>query len=144
MKKWLVMLCACLALGLVAAGCGDDDDGSSESSATPEQTTPAAQTDTDANGKDGAAGASAKPTQVAIVDNDYDPKNVTVPSGTTITWTNTGNLPHTVTKEDGPGSGFDSDTIDPQGTFELKVDKPGTINYVCTIHSGQEGSITVE
>ena len=26
MTKWLAMLMACLALGLVVAGCGDDDD----------------------------------------------------------------------------------------------------------------------
>ena len=140
MKQLLAVICAVLALGLVAAGCGDDDDSSGDGggrAATSEQT---ATTEKQASG----GGAAAKPVEIEVVDIDYDPKDETVPSGTTVKWTNTGDLPHTVTKQDGPGPDFDSGTLQPGDTYEETFTTPGTIAYHCTIHSGQDGSLTVE
>jgi plastocyanin len=137
MKKWLAPFCACIVLGLVAAGCGGDDDdscGDSGSATTTEQTSTTEKT----------GGAAAKTAAVDIVDIDFEPKEVTVPKGATITWTNTGNLPHTVTKDGGPGEDFDSGSLSPGDTFKLTVSKAGKIDYLCTIHSGQTGSITVQ
>ena len=37
MKRWLALLLACLALGLVVAGCGDDDDDDGGDAQTTEQ-----------------------------------------------------------------------------------------------------------
>jgi plastocyanin len=141
MKQLLAMICAALALGLVAIGCGGDDDDSSGdggSAATAEQTTT---TEKQASGGGGAAG---KQVAVEVVDIDYDPKNATVPAGATVKWTNTGDLPHTVTKEDGPGPDFDSGTLQPGDTYEETFTTPGQIAYLCTIHSGQDGSLTVQ
>jgi plastocyanin len=137
-KSWLVLICACLVLGLAIAGCGDDDEDSGGSAATTEQTATTEQAG--GSGGDAAGGTEA----VDIVDIDYEPRAVTVPKGTTITWTNTGRLPHTVTKDDGPGPDFDSDTVDPGGTFEQTFDTPGKIDYICTIHDNQRGSVTVQ
>ena len=138
MKQLLAAICAALALGLVAVGCGDDDDsGDGGSAATTEQP---ATTEKQASGDGAAAG---KPVAIEIVDNDYDPKDETVPSGATVKWTNTGDLPHTVTKEDGPGPDFDSGTLQPGDTYEETFTTPGEIAYLCTIHSGQDGSLTV-
>lgn len=135
--KLLATICAALALGLVATGCGDDDDsGDSGSAATTEQP---ATTEKQAGG-----GAAGKQVAVEIVDIDYDPKDESVAKGTTVKWTNTGNLPHTVTKEEGPGPDFDSGTLQPGDTYEETFTTPGKIAYHCTIHSGQDGSITVE
>jgi plastocyanin len=141
MKRLLTMLCACLALGLVATGCGGDDDDSGDgggAAATTEQTAP---TETQPSG-----GADAAGEQVAIevVDIDYEPREETLAAGTTVTWTNTGDMPHTVTKQDGPGADFDSGTLDPGDTFEQTFDTPGEIAYHCTIHPQQTGSVTVE
>lgn len=140
MKQFLAAISACLVLGLVAVGCGDDDSdsGDSGSATTAEQTTT---TEKQASGGGAAAG---KQVAVEIVDIDYDPKDESVAKGTTVKWTNTGNLPHTVTKEEGPGPDFDSGTLQPGDTYEETFTTPGKIAYHCTIHSGQDGSITVE
>ena len=138
MKQLLAAICAALALGLVAVGSGDhDDSGDGGSAATTEQP---ATTEKQASGDGAAAG---KPVAIEIVDIDYDPKDETVPSGATVKWTNTGDLPHTVTKEDGPGPDFDSGTLQPGDTYEETFTTPGEIAYLCTIHSGQDGSLTV-
>lgn len=139
MKQLLAVLCAALALGLVAAGCGDDDDSGDGggAAATTEQT---ATTEKQASGGDAGDGGQV---EIEVIDNDYDPKDATVPVGATVKWTNTGNLPHTVTKQDGPGSEFDSDTLQPGDSYEETFDSAGTIAYHCTIHAGQEGSLTV-
>jgi plastocyanin len=139
-KSWLAPFLACLVLGLAVAGCGgDDDDGDSGgSAATTEQTA----TTEKAGGSGGGAATTAK--KVDIVDIDYEPRDITVAKGTTITWTNAGQLPHTVTKENGPGSDFDSDTVQPGDTFEQKFDTAGKIDYICTIHDNQRGSVTVQ
>jgi len=142
MKQFLAATCACLALGLVAVGCGGDDDsdsGDSGSAATTEQTTT-----TEKKAASGGGAAAGKPVAVKIVDIDFDPKDATAKKGVTVKWTNTGKLPHTVTKEDGPGADFDSGTLQPGDTFEETFTSPGKIAYHCTIHSGQNGSITVQ
>ena len=138
-KSWLVPFLACLVLGLAVVGCGgDDDDDSGGSAATTEQT---ATTEKAGGSGDGAA---AKTATAEIVDIDYEPRDLKVAKGTTVTWTNTGQLPHTVTKENGPGPDFDSDTVDPGDTFEQRFDTPGKIDYICTIHDNPRGSVTVE
>ena len=139
MKKLLVLLTACLALGLTFAACGgddDDDDGGGSAS-----TTTTEQTDTGGGGATKPSGGSET---VDMKDIQFVPKNVTVKAGTTITWTNSDQVAHTVTKEGGPGADFDSGNVDPGGTFEQTFDEPGKVDYVCTIHPGQAGTITVK
>jgi plastocyanin len=138
MKQLLAAICAALALGLVAVGCGDDDDsGDSGSATTAEQP---ATTEKQAAG----GGAAAKQVAIDIVDIDYEPKDATAKKGVTVKWTNTGDLPHTVTKQEGPGPDFDSGTLQPGDTYEETFTTPGKIAYHCTIHSGQDGSLTVQ
>jgi len=140
MKQLLAALAICLTLGLVATGCGGDDDNgdSGDSAATTEQT---ATTEKQASGGGAAAG---KPVEIEIVDIDYDPKDATAKKGATVKWTNTGKLPHTVTKDGGPGADFDSGTLQPGDTYEQTFATAGKIDYLCTIHSGQTGSVTVQ
>ena len=137
MKKLLALLIACLALFVAACGDDDDDEGATNGGTA----APAETTDTGAAPTDMGAGGATK---VDIPSISFDPESVTVKSGTTVTWTNSDDLPHTVTKEGGPGPDFDSGTIEPGGEFEQTIEGKGEIDYVCTIHPGQEGSITVE
>ncbi len=77
-------------------------------------------------------------------DIQYVPKDVTVKKGGTVTWTNSDTVAHTVTKESGPGAEFDSGNLDVDATFEQKFTAPGKVNYVCTIHPNQTGTVTVK
>jgi plastocyanin len=142
MKTLLVTLCACLALGLVAAGCGDDNDDGDSAAAPETQEQPAepAATEEEPTGG-GAAG------EVSMEDITFKPADVTVPKGGTVTWTNDDAVGHDVTKSGGPGPDFKSG--DPGGmasgdTFEETFDTPGRIEYVCTVHPGMEGTVTVK
>ena len=71
----------------------------------------------------------------------YDPSDITVPLGATVTWTNTGVVAHTVTADD--GASFDSDNLDPQATFSFAANTPGTITYHCAFHPWMTGTLTV-
>jgi plastocyanin len=142
MKKLLVLLIACLALTIAACGDDDDDDGGGTAQTT-EQTDGGATDKGAAGPDDGAAGGGGSET-VDIPDISFDPEELTVKAGTTVTWTNSDDLPHTVTKDGGPGADFDSGNLSPGDEFEQTFDAAGKVDYVCTIHPGQAGSITVE
>ena len=136
MKKLLALLIACLALTIAA--CGDDDDDDSGGSTG---TTTTEQTDTGTAPSGGGGGETA---EVDIPDISFAPDSLTVKPGTTVTWTNSDDIPHTVTKDGGPGAEFDSGNLAPGDTFEQTFDAKGKVDYVCQIHPGQEGSVTVE
>ena len=135
MTKLLALILACLALGLVACG-GDDDDGG--------------------GGGDGGGGATQEESaggggggaQVSMQNIQFNPKDITVKPGATITFTNDESIPHDVHKQSGPGGDFSSgpDGGMQQGdTFDLKLDKPGKYEYVCHVHApGMAGTITVK
>ena len=64
----------------------------------------------------------------------FDPVEVTVKQGGTITWTNDDSVRHTVTKESGPGLQFDSGNVEGGGIFEQRFTEAGKISYLCQIH----------
>ena len=139
MKKWTSILIACLALGLVAAGCGDDDDNNDSGSAdTAAETTAAPET----TAEDPAA--AGKVVEVDIKDVKFNPKDLTITKGQTVKWTNSDGFAHDVTKEGGPGADFKSKTLESGDTYEQTFGTAGKVDYLCTIHSGQTGTITVK
>ena len=81
---------------------------------------------------------------VSIQDFFFDPDQVSVAPGTTVTWVNEGEAPHTVTSTD--GKELDSATLQPGDTysFTFKDDDAGeTYAYQCTIHPQMTASVTV-
>ncbi len=80
---------------------------------------------------------------VSIVDNAFTPKTITVPVGTTVRWTNNGNLPHTVTSTSNPKA-FDSGTLNPGDSFEFTFKTAGQFPYRCSIHPSMTGTVIVE
>src|SRR5215210_6628503 len=81
---------------------------------------------------------------VSIQDFFFDPGQLTVAPGTTVTWVNEGEAPHTVTSTD--GKQLDSATLQPGDTysFTFKDDDAGeTYAYQCTIHPQMTASVTV-
>src|SRR5215212_5355794 len=77
---------------------------------------------------------------ISVVDFAFEPGTLSVPAGATVTWTNTGSRPHTVTADDGS---FDSGRLDPGEQFSQTFDQPGTFAYHCGFHPEMQGSIVV-
>jgi plastocyanin len=122
--RWLRLVGAVFALGLLFTACSDDsgdDDASSDTAA--------------------ADGSSAGGTEVTIADFAFDPGDLTVSVGDTVTWTNDDDTDHTVTADD---DSFDSDDVAGGETFEQTFDEAGDFSYHCSIHSQMTGTITVE
>jgi LPXTG-motif cell wall-anchored protein len=81
---------------------------------------------------------------VSIQDFFFDPDQLTVAPGTTVTWVNEGEAPHTVTSTD--GKELDSATLQPGDTysFTFKEDDAGeTYAYQCSIHPEMTASVDV-
>jgi plastocyanin len=136
---------------MLAAGCGSSSSSSTSSSTPSATTTPK----TSSSGgikpystpKYASPSASA-PVQSGVVQIAYrniaiDPDTVKVKVGSTLKWTNFDSVEHNVTSEGGPQK-FASKTFGENGTFEVKVLKPGVIHYQCTIHpASMNGTIEV-
>jgi plastocyanin len=67
--------------------------------------------------------------------------NVTVSSGSTVTWKNLDGEPHTVVSLDGL---FRSKALDEDDSFSYRFDKPGVYKYICSIHPKMTATVTVK
>jgi plastocyanin len=65
---------------------------------------------------------------------------VTVKPGTTVTWTNADDIPHTVVSKDGL---FKSKVLDTGDHFSFTFAKPGQFGYFCSLHPHMTGMIVV-
>jgi plastocyanin len=84
-----------------------------------------------------ASGAEVK------IDNfSFGPASVTVPAGTTVTWTNNDDVPHVVTSDD--NKMFKSKALDTDDRFSFTFTKPGTYNYYCAIHPKMTAKVVVQ
>lgn len=94
----------------------------------------------------GAPRSSATPPQAASaevkVDNfSFGPATLTVAVGTTVTWTNRDDIPHTVVSTD---KVFKSKVLDTDEKFSFTFTKAGTYPYFCSIHPKMTGSVVVQ
>ncbi|HEY1540443.1 MAG TPA: cupredoxin domain-containing protein [Solirubrobacteraceae bacterium] len=123
---------ACLALAGAAAvgGCGSSkkaDSTSTPAAATPPATQPAT--------------AKGGVVNIAMKNIQFVPAAVKVKVGQKIVWTNDdGQIAHNVTDK---GGSFASNNFTGGQTFSYTPKKAGTIDYECTIHPNQTGTITV-
>ena len=74
---------------------------------------------------------AAATAEVKIDNFSFGPVALTVPVGTTVTWTNRDDIPHTVVSTDGV---FKSKALDTDDKFSFVFTKPGTYPYFCSIH----------
>ena len=83
---------------------------------------------------------------VAIEDFKFAPAAVTVAVGTTITWTNSDNAPHTATSGNSPMPDglFDTDIITKGQSKKVKLTKAGTFEYYCALHPFMHGTVVVK
>jgi plastocyanin len=145
MKKWLALILACVALGVVIAGCGGDDDDSGGDDGGASTQEPAGGGESGGATADESGGGA---TTVTMKNIQFQPSQITVKAGDTITFRNDEAVPHDVKKDKGPGPDFESG---PQGgmnegdTYKLTLKKPGTYDYICRVHApGMSGTITVK
>ena len=81
------------------------------------------------------------PPQIVIKNFMFSPVAITVKAGSTITWTNQDQEPHTSVSVEGL---FRSGALDTNDSFSFKFDKPGTYHYLCSIHPQMVGTIVVQ
>lgn len=110
-----------LALALLLVACGGDDSG----------------------GEEGASSAACPSGSVEIkmVDIKFDPKDATAEVGQEVCWVNEDSIDHNAVAES--GASFKSELFGKGKTFTAKVEEPGTVEYVCTIHPGMTGTLEV-
>lgn len=79
-------------------------------------------------------------TAVTISDFKFNPAQLTVPAGASVTWTNQDEEPHTVAAKDGS---FHSPGLDTHGSYSYTFTAPGSYDYVCSIHPFMTGTVVV-
>jgi plastocyanin len=83
---------------------------------------------------------AADATAVKIGNFTFGPQEVKIKAGTTITWTNEDDIPHTVVSP----NNFRSKVLDTDGTYSFTFTTPGTHKYFCSLHPHMTGTIVVE
>jgi len=92
--------------------------------------------------KDAGAESTASAAGAIKIDNfSFTPSTLTVPAGTTVTWTNSDDIPHTVVSDD---KSFKSKVLDTDEKFTYTFMKAGTYPYFCSIHPKMTGKIVVQ
>jgi plastocyanin len=123
MQRPMRRLSLLLLLAVSFAACGGDDDGE----------------------ESGGASAGACPSGAVVIDMvdiKFDPEDASAGVGQDICWINEDEIDHNAVAES--GADFESELFGKGETFTATVDSPGTVEYVCTIHPGMTGTITVE
>jgi plastocyanin len=77
---------------------------------------------------------------IEIRDFDYFPRELTVESGTTITWVNRDTVPHDAADE---GGAWGTAMLKQDESDTLTYDTPGVYQYLCTIHPDMKATLTV-
>jgi plastocyanin len=146
----MVLLVA--AAAVVVAGC----------SSPPSQTAPSATVATVSGATPGMPGMSAMPSMpeapagtsasatgspapvagdaVSIDNFAFAPATLTVRVGSTVTWTNHDEEPHTIAASDGS---FHSPGMGSQATYSHTFPTAGKFDYICSIHPYMHGTVVV-
>jgi plastocyanin len=85
----------------------------------------------------------AAPVTAAVkIDNfSFEPQTLTVTVGTTVTWTNRDDIPHTSVSTEGV---WKSKVMDTDEAFSYTFTKAGTFPYFCSIHPKMTGNVVVQ
>jgi plastocyanin len=92
-----------------------------------------------------AAGPGDKPPggiEVKIDNFTFGPTTLTVAPGTTVTWTNRDDIPHTVVSDD--KTTFKSKALDTGDQFSYTFAKPGKYSYFCSVHPKMTAEVVVQ
>jgi plastocyanin len=84
---------------------------------------------------------AAAPASVRIDNFNFTPPALVVAPGTTVTWTNADDSPHTVVEKDRK---FKPAALDTDDTFSQTFTAPGEYEYFCSIHPRMVGKVVVK
>jgi Icc protein len=88
------------------------------------------------------AGENPKPEEQVKIDNfNFIPATLTVKAGTTVTWVNADDVPHTVVNT---AKIFSSPVMDTDDKYTHKFTDPGSYEYYCSVHPHMKGKIIVQ
>jgi plastocyanin len=85
--------------------------------------------------------SSAATVTVDISNYAFNPATLTVPVGTTVTWTNEDTAPHTVTSKS--GGPLNSPNLSKGDSWSFTFTTPGSYEYFCAIHPDMVGKVIV-
>ena len=117
---------AAVVLAMSIAGCSSGSDLGSGSATQPADTT----------------SSSAGVVRVVMQSLDFSPIAIKAKVGQQVVWTNLDAAAHNVTYVSGPS--FNSSRTLTRGKhFSIRLEEPGTIHYVCTLHPWMKATIVV-
>lgn len=79
--------------------------------------------------------------EVKIDNFSFSPASLEIKAGTTVTWTNADDIPHTVVSND---KIFKSKVLDTDQKFSFTFDKPGSYPYFCSLHPKMTAKVVVQ
>ena len=88
----------------------------------------------------GSGPAYAEDTSITIDNFTFAPAELTVKVGTTVTWTNHDDIPHTIVS----AGKFRSKALDTDNSFSFTFTAAGDYKYFCSLHPHMTGTIKVE
>lgn len=88
-----------------------------------------------------ARSAQATDAEVDIDQFTFLPQRITVKAGTTVTWINEDDVPHTIVSS---SKVFKSKALDTADKFSFTFTTPGTYDYFCSVHPHMTGAVVVE
>jgi plastocyanin len=94
-------------------------------------------------GSSAAATTGATAAKVSIDNFVFDPKELVITAGASVTWVNTDDDAHTVTSKAAPAL-FASKTLHTGDKFSFEFKTPGTYNYFCKPHPYMTGKVIVK
>lgn len=133
---------ALLTAMLILAACGDAT--SATASATPETAADdPSPTSAEASASPSAEGDGEVVDTVSLAGGQFTPRSISIPAGTTVTFTDTGG--HTVT-EGSNGTAVEDPIVDETGGADIEVtfEGAGTYSITCRIHPGMNMTVTVQ
>lgn len=88
-----------------------------------------------------AAARAAAPAVVRIDNFTFSPAELTIATGTTLTWMNADDSPHKIVAS---GKAFRSPALDTDESYSFTFTAPGTYDYFCSLHPHMQGKVIVK
>ena len=93
-------------------------------------------------GETSLAAGDIKTYEIKIDNFSFGPMHLTVPIGSTVTWVNQDDVPHTVVSVE--GKVFKSPALDTDERFSYTFTKAGTYAYFCSVHPKMTAMVIVQ